>query len=135
MRLVDRGLELARFEGWLAWVEFDKAVAEYRAGNFAACVEWLGRFRDSAATITLGDRRNLEGAALALAAMAHHRLGHEEQARQSLDEANRLMEQCPKVGEADLGEGPENRQVWEILLREARALLRPDPAPTAARGD
>ena len=129
MGLIDGNLATLRHESALAWADLTKALAEYRAGNFAACLEWLATFRSNAPKLTFGDRRNPEGTALALAAMGHHRLGRPEEARRYLAESERLIELCPRPGEKDLGPGPENRQVWEILLREARALLAEPPQP------
>ena len=122
-QLVDRDLAGARGEGWLGWAELTKAMAEYRADRFAACLEWLEKFRAVAPDMVYGDPRYLEGTGSALAAMAYHRLGRPQDARRSLDEATRLMEKCPRPGEADLGDTPERWQAWEILMREARGLL------------
>ena len=127
--LIDANLATARHESALAWADLTKAMAEYRAGHFDACLEWLATFRSNSPKLVFGDRRNPEGTGLALAAMAHHRLGRAEEARRCLAESDRLLERCPRPGEADLGAGPENRQVWEIFLREARALVTERPQP------
>jgi hypothetical protein len=126
-QLIDDHLAAVTDERWRAWSELTKAMAEYRAGDFDACLRWLARFRGNVRHLIYGDPRNPEGVGLTLAAMAHHQLGRADEARRCLAESKRLMDQCPTPGEADLGVGPENRQVWEIFLREATALLESEP--------
>jgi hypothetical protein len=109
-------------------------MAEYRAGRWQSALDWLARFREHAARITYGDPRYPAGTGLALAAMAHHRLGQADEARRCLDEARRLSEQLPKPGEADLGEGPDNWLVFQIYLREAAGVVDPAPATPSPTG-
>ena len=95
-------------------------------------LDWLDRFRTHSAKINYGDRRYVEGAGLALAAMTRHRLGQPEQARQCLDESERLAGEAPQPGRADMGYGPENWMVWQVLHREAKGLIGGAAAPGGA---
>jgi hypothetical protein len=81
--------------------------------------------------INFGDVRYPRGTGLALAAMAHHRLRHADDAAKSLEAAERLSRECAQPGKTDLGYGPDNGCVWQIWLREARAVVGGD---TAAAG-
>lgn len=130
--LADRALALNRDVTRVGWFELTKAMAEYRAGRYAETLDWLAKFRTHSSLITYGDRSYPEGTGLASAGMAHHRLGHLDEARRNLDESTRLMDQCPKLGEADLGPGPENRLVWEIFMREAHTLIGSPEATSAS---
>ena len=135
MRFVDRDLatrDPKTSAAWMGWAELTKALAEYRTGDSGACLAWVGRYRVHAYQVNYGDRRYHEGFSLALAAMALHGLGEAGDARWCVDESARLMERCPEPGRADLGDGPENWQMWAILLREARALVARGPAARAA---
>ena len=57
--------------------------------------------------------------------MAHHRLGHAEQALALLGEARGVMEQkLPKAGEEDLESSSlEDWLIWHVVRREAEALF------------
>jgi hypothetical protein len=92
-------------------------------------LDWLAKFREHATRITYGDPRYPAGTGLALAAMAHHRLGQAGEARRCLDEAERLSQQCPQPGRADLGTGPDNWHGFQIFPREAAGLIDPRAAP------
>jgi tetratricopeptide (TPR) repeat protein len=129
-RLVDEALELPHADDVAPYTEMAKALAEYRAGRFEACLEWVGRSRDHQAVF--GDRRKLDGTCLALAAMAQHRLGRGREAVASLDASQRLLDESPEPGKADLGIGPNNREIWEIVLREARSVLGAAAGSTTA---
>jgi tetratricopeptide (TPR) repeat protein len=125
---IDRALTFDHSESRIGWFELSKGLAEYRAGRFAAALQWLDKARYHCGDIVYGDPRYPEGTTLALTAMAHHRLGHAAEARESLDQAARLTNQLPKPGETDLGNGAHNWVVLQIILREARGVVGAQPA-------
>jgi hypothetical protein len=79
--------------------------------------------------ISYGDRRFPEGTALALEALAHPGLGNRDAARHSLTAADRLNGTMPRPGESDLGPGPDNWVVFQIVLREAHTTCGPTAPP------
>jgi WD40 repeat protein len=93
----------------------------YRAGRFEEAVATLGE----AEKLPEGAKTSLTYARYFLA-MAHHRLGHGDEARRFLDVAN---EQTDKA----LGEALNwnRRLTFRLLRREANALLDPGPRPAA----
>jgi tetratricopeptide (TPR) repeat protein len=115
----------------IGWYELSNALALYRAGRLDACVKGLEKVKADVRNVSFGDRRYPEGTTLALSALAHHALGHAEAARQSLADAEELNKAMPQPGESDLGYGPDNWAVFQILLREARTTCGP-AAPTQA---
>jgi serine/threonine protein kinase/tetratricopeptide (TPR) repeat protein len=132
MPLIDKALAAEHGETRIAWFELSKAIAEYRAGNHASCLDWIGRFWTHSGKISFGDRRYPEGTALALAAMAHRCLGQIEEANSNLEKSIALMNEAPKPGRDDLGYGPENWVVWDLFLREAKQQVGNAPnAPTS----
>jgi tetratricopeptide (TPR) repeat protein len=117
----------------IGWYELSKALALYRAGRLDACLKCLEQVKADVPNISYGDRRFPEGTALALAALAHHALRHADAARDSLADAERLNATIPQPGKSDLGPGPDNWVVFQILLRElreARAASGPTAPPT-----
>jgi tetratricopeptide (TPR) repeat protein len=105
-----------------------RGSAEYRAGQFQAAVETLG---ESA-------RKNGQPWGRAQAelflAMAHARLGHAEQARRTLAEAERSLAKLPEkpdVFTLQLAWHWRERAIFQVLLREAATVLglAPDTMP------
>ena len=129
--IIDHALavDVARFR---AWNHLAKAMAEYRALQFDACIRHAG---EAAAGLSQDAAGKL--AADLFAAMAHHRLGQCDNAAAMLDEVSRNAElNEPKFGPE--GTGPDfSVEDWLILhvaLREAEALIRAKPSAGAAPG-
>ena len=99
-----------------------KGLAEYRAGRNAEAVNWEERVAPNAGGW------NLDATALAVLAMAQHRLGQREQALAALDKAEAIV--AKKM--ADPGAGRPFGRDWDdwlrcrILLDEARELIKKD---------
>jgi serine/threonine protein kinase/tetratricopeptide (TPR) repeat protein len=113
-----------------AWQQHVHALASYRAGRFEQA---LSHANNSLSVFWPGHNSSLP-----LLAMAHHRLGHVEEARKWLDRANRdWRERSPLAHSITAayvlpisGNGPEFWQVlwqdwlvFEHLLAEANALI------------
>ena len=101
-----------------SWFRMMKGMSQYRAGSYAAAVNWL--------TESLSpDLPHRTATAEAYLAMAHHRLGKSAEAAHYLARAeDRVARLTPKPGVGDLAEGGiENWFVCQVALREARALV------------
>jgi len=99
----------------------NKGAIEYRAGRYASAIEWLERHRLPEST---KDYRPVR-ASLFLA-MAHHRLGHAEEARASLEQARSVMQRHPKLEDGDLGSYWRGWLSCQIVFDEAKRLLEID---------
>ena len=97
-----------------------KGMAEYRQGHFGQAVDWLEKSRRA-----FPDGSPASATTILLLAMAHHRLGHAEQALALLGEAHGVMEQkLPKAGEEDLQSSIiEDWLICHVIRREAEALI------------
>ncbi len=91
-----------------------KGWADYRAGRYAAAVTWLERFAPNA------DGVHWDATALALLAMAQHRLGRAEEAGTALANAKAIVAQKMRVGARDWNYWLNAR----IPCREADELLK-----------
>jgi tetratricopeptide (TPR) repeat protein len=97
------------------WFVLAKALTDYRSADNEAAIAWLQRFAPK------DDGTHSDASAFAVLAMAHHRLGHADQARASLDSARDNIAKKPP----DWKRGT-NWIDWlhcEILFREAVELL------------
>jgi serine/threonine protein kinase len=103
------------------WFILAKGLTDYRAGHHEQAVVWLKHFGPKP------DTTHWEASAFAILAMAHHRLGHADEARVSLDAARGILAKKPQDAMRDW-----SWRDWlhsEILCREAEALLKPDQKP------
>lgn len=92
-----------------------KGLTDYRGGHYAQAIEWLERYAPRA------EGTHWDASAFAGLAMAHHRLGHTDQARASLDLARAIMARRPQDWLRS-----SNLHDWmhcEILCREAEQVL------------
>ena len=98
-----------------------KGLAEYRRGHYGAAAECLEQSRPYFVSGSVPAKAT----ATLLLAMAHHRLGHTEQARALFSEARQYMDrEMPKAGAEDLG--PVNVEDWlicHVIRREAEAVF------------
>jgi WD40 repeat protein len=93
---------------------------EYRVGLGAALYR-TGHYREAIEALAAADRNGKGSpAALAFQAMAHHRLGQQEQARAVLARLRQRQEQPPGTKDAEALD----------LMHEARALIAPQAATT-----
>jgi serine/threonine protein kinase/Flp pilus assembly protein TadD len=97
------------------------SLAHYRAGRHADAVK---RFEESARTNPKWSAQPVNWLVLA---MARHRLGQTDQARQWLDKAVRTVDRDravpPKGAPTSLGMHPHDWMAWLLLRREAEALI------------
>jgi hypothetical protein len=107
-----------------------RGVAEYRAGRHAAALEWLSKcaLQAKGEAARVAAWAPLDATILAVLAMAHHRLGQSEEAREALGKARALVARHLP----DPAQGRPfgtNWQEWlrcQVYLREAEGLLGPD---------
>ena len=119
-----RLLDVVLTPGWetsdeRAWFRLLKGLVEYRRGHHGeavACLEGHGRAFGAYAP----DRATSDF----LLAMAHHRLGHAEQARSLFNDARQYVHrELPEAGAQDLSVGVENWLVCQVIRREAEQLI------------
>jgi tetratricopeptide (TPR) repeat protein len=133
--LIDFALSPGAGNNAEVWYPLAKGMAEYRAGeadpaHYERAIDWLTRAK----------RRNRVDAFVATAdfylAMAHHRLGHTDEARAALAAAvKRADAKLPRAGGDDLlvGGPVENWLICNVARREAERLLRAATSQPATR--
>ncbi len=106
-------------DGLGGFTAFAKGIVNYRAGRYAEAVEWIDRFGPRA---DAGWVHN-HATAFAVLAMAHHRLGH-------VNEATAALAQLKSIIDEKMPDPPQDGwHVWSIalvLFREAEALMNQD---------
>jgi hypothetical protein len=125
-RLSEVALSADPAQAWYEWFLFDKSVYDYRAGRFDAALTACGRVR---ARIKPSERNvdALAAAMNAVEAMALHRSGDATDARHSLAEARKVIDEKLSVLDGDhLGKGWYDRLTAQFLYREALALFESD---------
>jgi hypothetical protein len=93
----------------------DEGLADYRGGRHTEAVGWLERFGPKA------DGVYSDATAFAALAMAHHRLGHANEARVSLESARAIIAKKPQ--DWMIGSNWFDWMHCEILFREAEQVL------------
>jgi tetratricopeptide (TPR) repeat protein len=125
MKLADLAIQK---NGSSRWIQFTKALAEYRAGHYPKALEWLQRVSAKA------DGDCLDAIALALLAMTRKQLGQVKQAHAALKQAQALL--ADKQPQLDKGRGLYDWHNWLrslILSREAESLLATKGKDTHAK--
>jgi WD40 repeat protein/Flp pilus assembly protein TadD len=111
------------------WAQIAKGFAEYRLDNYAAARNWAekGLSHNSTAYSVVVPGNQLKAMALA-------RLGHQDEARQALDEAKRVHAAAlhPAQGWFD---GWNDWYMYDILFREADAVLLAHASPEEIAAD
>jgi hypothetical protein len=122
MRLVEAALSKDMPAWFRPFAELVRGMAEYRRGNHAAALDWLGRCRPSGRPGELSDECDaLRGFFLA---MAHHRLGQHDEAAKAFEQARARRERLAAALATRLDE-----DFWKDVLRatiaeaEAKKLL------------
>jgi hypothetical protein len=128
-QLADQAVTLGKDGIWIAYFQLVKGLAEYRAGNFASAVGWVGKCIGQpgavGGTAPSGTR---DVAACAVLAMAQHRLQRPDEARDALAKAVELMNtKLPKLENHALGDNWIDWLIAHILLGEAQSLIPPPP--------
>jgi tetratricopeptide (TPR) repeat protein len=127
LAIIDRTLAADTQEdkanSYYQWHLLSKGIGEFRSGRFEPAIEWLGKVhplnaaRDSTVDFFL--------------AMAHHRLGHAEEARDALSKGVKLIDHWLPTYPTVSGEetsGIENWLICQIMRREAEGLIEGRPA-------
>jgi tetratricopeptide (TPR) repeat protein len=105
--------------GAMPYFQDNKALCEYRQGNFAKAVEWVQK------PLKIPDN-SVHGHSYAILAMADWQLGKTNEARAMLAEGNKLD---PKIMPVNVADDPSD--LWRnwlyarIQLDEATALIQP----------
>jgi hypothetical protein len=115
---VDSAVASKAVSDWLpGFVQHAKGIAEYRRGNDAAALEW---FAKSVPGMSKAGRADWvvwnQTTDLFFSAMAAHKLGKTEDARQWLAEARRLIGTVPRVDSTDW-------LMMDLVRRETEALI------------
>jgi hypothetical protein len=121
LRLVDVALRTGGDELSPNRLRLLKGLAEYRRGHDAAAVACLEQSRPYFVSGVVPAKAT----ATLLLAMAHHRLGHAEQARGLFEDARRLMDdEMPGAGIDDLANvNIEEWLICHVIRREAEAVF------------
>jgi hypothetical protein len=119
LKLAELAVTDTERSGYYRWFVFNKALAEYRGGQHAVAVKWLGRF----APRFYGE--HIDASAFSVLAMSQHGLGRAEQAEAALTRANEILATMPDpAGGLPFGEDWLEWLHAQILYREAQALLK-----------
>jgi tetratricopeptide (TPR) repeat protein len=137
LELADRAVTGTEQHRYHRWFVLTKGLAEYRAGHYAAAVDWLNRLSPRA------DGAYSDALAFAVLAMAKHRLGFapganptrlNEEARAALGHAQAILSKMPdpKAGRPYGESWPFSVDTFpdwlnaQILVHEAEKLLDKD---------
>jgi tetratricopeptide (TPR) repeat protein len=102
-------------------LQFIKGLAEYRAGNFAGAIDWVGK---SIGQPTMVSGPRPDPAAFSVLAMAQHQLKRPQEARAALAKgADIVNTKLLNLENAPLDENWVDWLIAHILLREAQALI------------
>jgi serine/threonine-protein kinase len=123
MRLSERALA-AQDHGYYPFFLLAAGLADFRSGEFARAVEELDEIV-SRRQKSGYDPTNLQVPANLVLAMAHHRLGHKDEASEAFDRARNIMQRDDflRVRSGDLGGFWHDWLICHILRREAEELL------------
>jgi tetratricopeptide (TPR) repeat protein/ribosomal protein S27E len=118
-QLAERAVTAGADSSYLPWYQVTKGMADYREAKYPAAIQWLRKSAEAKSTNCYR-----ESLALCFLAMAHHRLGQPDEARQAFQRAEEIMEtQFPKIGSRDLLGEWHDRLISEIARREAELLI------------
>jgi eukaryotic-like serine/threonine-protein kinase len=117
--LADTAVTRGKDHPWFHYFLTARGMAAYRSGDWAGTLDWSGRARkghpNDLAVFSLD---------LLLEAMAHHKLGHADAAKNALSEAARRIDRH-RADHPDGGDDPWYDWVMcEIILKEAKALIK-----------
>src|SRR5262249_45731402 len=127
-QLADRALAGTEKDPLYRWFVLAKGMAEYRVGRFTTAVDWLGKSLSPGSEVTY-----LDATADLLLSMAHHRLQQPCQARDAMAKAHVVMEQKFPKTNSGLGADWSDWLRFQIIRREAEALVGLPLTPQTAR--
>jgi tetratricopeptide (TPR) repeat protein len=120
-RLADRAALLGRNDSNAHWIIFGKGLADYRRGNYPAAIARLDPLVPQSASLP-----ELTAECHLVLAMAHHRQGEAQAAREHLARAGKLLDQYlsdPALFPNGRGGYSHDWLIAWLLHREARALI------------
>ena len=133
-RMADQAVTLGKTSPLVYYFQFVKGLAQYRAGQFASAVDWVGKSIGQPATV--GESApdwNRDAAAYAVMAMAQHQLQRSDAAHAALAKAADIVNtKLPKLESGALEDNWADWLIAHLLLREAQALIAP---PIASNSD
>jgi tetratricopeptide (TPR) repeat protein len=107
------------------WYPLVKGMAEYRAAHLDTAVDWLNKTLSEDRERWFNHDRSFPGTAYLFLAMAHHRVGRIDKARQALDQATALMKHpYPKTDRTwSISPDYSNWLKFHIIRSEAEGLV------------
>jgi len=126
---LEQALDNGSAPNWfLAWGYTTRALAAYRKSEPEAALRWIAK---AETTVAHAENPNLRALALTIKALAQHRLDQGGEARQSLDEAARMIdEELPKLATGSFTGGWHDWLIAEVIRREADKLIKPPAEKT-----
>lgn len=115
-RLAQRSITGTESHPWRRNFMLAKALTDYRSGQHKQAIEWLHKFAPQT------DGEHVDATAFAALALAHYRLGHNDQARASLDAAQAIIVNKPP--DAYTGAYWFDWLHAEILCQEAETIIK-----------
>ncbi|MEI6394682.1 MAG: hypothetical protein WCT12_26710, partial [Verrucomicrobiota bacterium] len=118
-KLAETAVTIGATEGWVAYYQFVKGLAEYRQGRFDSAAEWE---RKALSEEGIDNPRDVQ--ACMVLAMACHRMHQWDQARVALAKGGKIAEaKLPKLDSGDLGSSWHDWIIAHALMREAKGLV------------
>ena len=127
-QLADRAV-LGGDHQWMCYFQLCKGLAEYRCGRYQSAADWLAK--SVSVTRKSWPYAFVEGAACL--AMSQFRLGHAEEARSLLAEADRVFSTLRKPGENGFEANFHDWIISDALRHEAAALINGPATRPATR--
>ncbi len=128
---LDRACKLADFaatatepKSLLGWVQFCKALAEYRRGHFTSAVDWANR----AISSSMKDNAPAQAGDYFIQACAYAQLQQIESARAALGKGDELVKHAHTQVSPDFSGAWADWTIAELLHQEAKKLLVDTPA-------
>ncbi|MBC8872543.1 MAG: protein kinase [Planctomycetes bacterium] len=128
-KLAERAIGAGPDHSLMRFFQLVKGMAEYRDGQFASAIQWLGKSYDLCAKSGNTYPETLDCLFLA---MAHYQLDQVDEARDWLGKARQIMDtRFPTIESGDLGDNWHDRLSCQVVRREAESLLKTNNAPAA----
>ena len=125
VKLAETAVTLGISNKSLADFQFCLGLVEYRQGNFVSAVDWVRKSLDHPLD-PADSNRELE--AYMVLAMAHHQLGHRDEARVAFANGVEIAEtKLPRLDSGDLGEDWPDWIIAHTLLDEAKTRINRQP--------
>jgi hypothetical protein len=114
---------------YYAWFLYSHALTNYRAGNMEATIEQARLALKANSTLRV---HYISAGTRLLQALAHHKLGHENEARSLLAEAEEIIyRNLPDIDQTHPDSSFHDLLTCLILLREAKNAITPNALPRA----